>query len=45
MRYNLQSEDDVYVYIKNFIKANIINVMNIKILNSNTCSFLIDQSK
>jgi len=43
MRYNLQSEDDI-VYLRNFIKANIINVMNIKILNNNTCSFLVDQT-
>jgi hypothetical protein len=44
MTNNLQSEHDVYIYLKNFTKANIINVMNIKILNGNTCSFLIDQT-
>jgi len=32
------------VYVDNFIKANIINVMNTQKLNSNTCSFLIDQT-
>ena len=32
------------VYVNNFIKANIINVMNAKKLNHNTCSFIIDQT-
>ena len=44
MRNNSQSERDTIIYLANFMKANIINVMNIRLLNSNTCSFLIDQT-
>jgi len=42
---NLNSNHDVYIYISNFIKANIQNVMNTKIFNNgSTCSFTIDQT-
>ena len=37
------SEDDACIYVKNFIQANIKNVMNTKISGS-TCSFTIDQT-
>jgi hypothetical protein len=45
MKSNLKSEHDAYVYLENFITANIKNLIDIKILNnSNTCSFTIDQT-